>query len=149
VVLDAAVTASRALVGLAARSLADCDEDVTLPQYRLLVVLSTRGPQPAAILAGALGVSAPTATRMCDRLVRKRLVRRQGNPSDRRQVVLGLTTAGQELVQTVTERRRKEIAALLKDVPGERLASLVEAFRLFADAAGEPPRADWAAGWNL
>lgn len=148
-VLDAAITASRALVGLAARSLAACEEDVTLPQYRMLVVLGTRGPQPAATLAGALGVSAPTATRMCDRLVRKRLVERQANPSDRRQVVLGLTDAGQELVQTVTQRRRKEIAALLKDVPSDRLASLVEAFRLFADAAGELPHADWAVGWDL
>jgi DNA-binding MarR family transcriptional regulator len=149
-VLDAAITASRALVGLAARSLADSDEDVTLPQYRMLVVLSTRGPRPAAALAAALGVSAPTATRMCDRLVRKRLVERQANPSDRRQVVLSLTPAGRELVQTVTRRRRSEIAALLKSLPSDGLASLVEGFRLFADAAGElPPEADWAAGWDL
>jgi DNA-binding MarR family transcriptional regulator len=148
-VLDAAITASRALVGLAARSLAECDEDVTLPQYRMLVVLATRGPQPSATLAGALGVSAPTATRMCDRLVRKRLVQRRASRADRRQVVLRLTPTGDELVQTVTKRRRKEMAALLKDVPSDRLASLVEAFRLFADAAGELPQADWAAGWNL
>jgi DNA-binding MarR family transcriptional regulator len=148
-VLDTAVTASRALVGLAARALAACEEDVTLPQYRMLVVLGTRGPQPAATLAAALGVSAPTATRMCDRLVRKHLVERRANPSDRRQVVLSLTNAGHELVHTVTQRRRKAIAALLKDVPSDRLASLVEAFRLFADAAGELPQADWAAGWNL
>jgi DNA-binding MarR family transcriptional regulator len=148
-VLDAAIAASRALIGLAARSLGDGDEDVTLPQYRMLVVLGTRGPQPAATLAAALGVSAPTATRMCDRLVRKRLVERQANPSDRRQVVLGLTDAGQELVETVTQRRRREVAALLKDVPSDRLASLIEAFRLFAAAAGELPQADWAAGWNL
>src|ERR1700739_4980941 len=145
-VLDAAIAASRALVGLAARSLADCDEDVTLPQYRMLVVLGTRGPQPAATLPAALGVSAPTATRMCDRLVRKRLVERRANPSDRRQVVLSLTRAGDELVQTVTRRRREEIGGLLKSLPSDQLAPLVEGFRLFADAAGELPQGHWGAG---
>lgn len=148
-VLDAAIAASRALVGFAARSLAACDEDVTLPQYRMLVVLGTRGPRTASLLAAALGVAAPTATRMCDRLVRKRLVARRTNPRDRRQVLLSLTPAGRELLDMVTERRRKEIAELLERLPERRRASLVEAFRLFAAAAGELAEPDWAAGWEL
>jgi DNA-binding MarR family transcriptional regulator len=148
-VLDAAIAASRALVGLAARSLAEADEEVTLPQYRMLVVLSTRGPRPASLLAAALGVAAPTATRMCDRLVRKGLVAREGNERDRRQVLLRLTRSGQELVEGVTSSRRAEIAALLGEIPRERHASLVEGFRLFAEAAGELAEADWAAGWDL
>lgn len=148
-VLDAAITASRALVGLAARSLAETDEDVTLPQYRMLVVLGTRGPRPVSLLASALGVAAPTATRMCDRLVRKGLIARRSNARDRRQVLLSLTPSGRELLDRVTSRRRAEIAALLRDIPRERHASLVEGFRLFADAAGELAQADWAAGWDL
>ncbi|MHB2001377.1 MAG: MarR family winged helix-turn-helix transcriptional regulator [Solirubrobacteraceae bacterium] len=148
-VLDAAITASRALVGLAARSLAEADEEVTLPQYRMLVVLGTRGPRPASLLAAALGVAAPTATRMCDRLVRKGLITRRGNERDRRQVLLGLTPRGQELLDRVTSSRRAEITALLREIPRERHASLVEGFRLFAEAAGELAEADWAAGWDL
>ena len=42
--VDAFVAASRALVAVAARSLADLSDDITLPQYRALVVLRTRGP---------------------------------------------------------------------------------------------------------
>jgi DNA-binding MarR family transcriptional regulator len=148
-VLDAAITASRALVGLAARSLADCDEDVTLPQFRMLVVLGTRGPRTVSLLAAALDVAAPTATRMCDRLVRKGLVVRRGNARDRRQVVLALSAAGRELLDSVTDRRREELAKQLERLPAQRRASLVEAFRLFAAAAGEPGAADWAAGWDL
>ena len=41
--------ASRALVGVAARSLAGVGEEVTLPQYRMLVLLCSRGPQRARI----------------------------------------------------------------------------------------------------
>lgn len=75
-VVDAVIGASRALLAVAARSLAGVAEDVTLPQYRTLVVLVSRGPQRVADLADALGVLPSTATRMLDRLVAKDLVRR-------------------------------------------------------------------------
>jgi hypothetical protein len=45
-VTDAVLTASRALVGVAARSLAIVDAEVTLPQYRALVVLAPRARAP-------------------------------------------------------------------------------------------------------
>ena len=46
--------ASRVLVAVAVRSLAAVDHDVTLPQYRALVVLASRGPQRPTELADAL-----------------------------------------------------------------------------------------------
>ena len=46
--------ASRVLVAIAARSLAEAGEDVTLTQYRSLVVLASRGPQRVAELAEVL-----------------------------------------------------------------------------------------------
>src|ERR1700755_3132100 len=72
-VVDAVLAASRPLVAVAARSLATVAEDVTLAQYRVLIELAARGPQRVADLATALGVDRSTATRMCDRLLRKRL----------------------------------------------------------------------------
>ena len=47
--VDAVLTASRVLVAIAARSLADAGEEVTLTQYRSLVVLASRGPQGVAV----------------------------------------------------------------------------------------------------
>src|ERR1700753_1331614 len=75
-VVDAVLTASRTLVAVAARSLGAAAEDTTLAQYRALVVLASRGPQRMGDLAEALGVTPSTAGRMCDRLVRKELIRR-------------------------------------------------------------------------
>ena len=72
--VDAVLTASRVLVAIAARSLADAGEQVTLTQYRALVVLASRGPQSMAALAEAVAVTPPTASRLCERLVRKGLV---------------------------------------------------------------------------
>ena len=68
-VVDAVLRASRVLVSVAVRSLAAADHDVTLPQYRALVVLASRGPQRPTELAEALAVHPSTITRLCDRLV--------------------------------------------------------------------------------
>src|SRR5271169_7175019 len=115
--VDAVLGASRALVAVAARSLADLAEDVTLAQYRALVELAARGPQRPADLASALGVDRSTATRMCDRLVRKQLVQRRRISADRRGVRISLTPAGRALVEEVTRRRRIEIAQVLRRMP--------------------------------
>jgi hypothetical protein len=43
--VDTVLAASRALVAVAARSLAAAGDEVTLPQYRALIVLAAAGPQ--------------------------------------------------------------------------------------------------------
>jgi len=133
---------------VAARSLADLGEDVTLPQYRALVVLRTRGSQRAADLAGLLDVTPSTASRMIERLVRKHLVRRVRAKDDRRTVQVHLTDAGHVIVAQVTNRRRGEIERILEQMPSRGRKTLTAALRAFADAAGEAPEQDWALGWD-
>lgn len=146
--VDAFIAASRALVAVAARSLSGLDDDVTLAQYRALVVLWTRGPQRAADLADALEVTPGTASRMVERLVRKGLVGRARSDEDRRTVSLELTDAGREVVAQVTDQRRREIASILEQMPSRGRKALTATLRAFADAAGEAPEQDWALGWG-
>jgi DNA-binding MarR family transcriptional regulator len=148
-VVDAVLSASRVLVAVAARSLADVAEEVTLTQYRTLVVLASRGPQNLAGLAEAVGVTPATATRMCDRLVRKDLVRRRTDRDDRRQLRVALTVKGRSLVDDVTGRRRQEIGRIMSEIPAEQQAVLVQALGRLASAAGEVPEQDWTTGWDL
>jgi DNA-binding MarR family transcriptional regulator len=148
-ILDAVVTASRVLVAMAARSLADVGEEVTLTQYRSLVVLASRGPQGVAALAESVAVTPPTASRLVDRLIRKGLVRRRTDRQDRRQVRIGLTEAGRRLVDLVTERRRQEIAQLLMSIDPEVQRSMAAGLQQLAEAAGEVPEQDWSTGWDL
>ena len=148
-VVDAVLSASRVLVAVAARSLADIAEEVTLTQYRTLVVLASRGPQNLVGLAEAVGVTPATATRMCDRLVKKNLIVRQSEQDDRRQVRLELTKKGLKLVGAVTNRRRREIEAILSTIAPEEQTVLVQALSQFAAAAGEVPEQDWSTGWDL
>jgi DNA-binding MarR family transcriptional regulator len=146
---DAVLTASRVLVAVAARSLATHEGEISLQQYRALVVLAARGPQRPVDLAQALGVDPSTATRLCDRLVQKRLILRRRQGDDRREVRLDLAAAGRRLVDSVTASRRAEIERIIDAVPVEGRQSLVEAFVAFGDAAGELPDTEWQRSWDL
>jgi DNA-binding MarR family transcriptional regulator len=147
-VTDAVLSASRVLVAVAARSLAQLSDDVTLPQYRALVVLASRGPQPTGVLAEQLDISPSTATRLCDRLVRKGLVYRRTSPTSRREVEVGLREGGRRLVRTVTRRRRQAIAKIVGAIPPTHRYALVTVLREFSDAAGEVPEQAWSLGWG-
>ena len=148
-IVDAVLSASRVLVAVAARSLGDVAEEVTLTQYRTLVVLASRGPQSLAELADAVDVTPPTATRMCDRLIKKGLIVRRHERGDRRLIRLTLAKDGRELVNAVTQRRRTEIAHLMEAIPLEQQAALVDSLQRLTAAAGEVPEQDWSTGWDL
>ncbi|GAA0913597.1 hypothetical protein GCM10009557_87270 [Virgisporangium ochraceum] len=145
--VEALLAASRALVGIAARSVADVDPDVTLPQYRALVVLASRGPQKVADIAAELGVAPSTGTRMCDRLIRKDLIRRHRVETDRRVVRLVLTTDGRRLVDRVMRRRRAALSAVVAATAEVWHPAVAPALRAFAEAAGDVPEQDWWLGW--
>ncbi|MFI6345557.1 MarR family winged helix-turn-helix transcriptional regulator [Streptomyces sp. NPDC050560] len=150
-VTRAVLTASRLLVAISARSLAAAEDRVTLPQFRLLVVLATHGPAKLVALADRLGVNPSTAMRMVDRLISSGLADRQVNPANRRETVLRLTDEGRELVDEVTARRRTEIAAVVARVPTKQRATLVEALTAFTEAGGEPLAEDdilYPLGWT-
>jgi DNA-binding MarR family transcriptional regulator len=145
---EAIILASRAMVGIAVRSLSDASQDVTLPQYRTLVVLAEGGPSRLADLASALGVSPSTATRMCDRLVRKGLVTRTRDELDRREVNLAVTQAGRQVVDEVIDGRRREVREMLRSIPTDARGQLLESLQVLAEAAGEPPEMHWSPGWH-
>ena len=147
--VTAVLTASRVLVGVSARSLAEVEETVTVTQFRTLVVLDSRGEINLNSLAEELDVNSSTALRMIDRLLVAGLVTRRENPTNRREVLLGLSGEGAQIVDVVTKSRRAEIARIVTAMPSERRSELIVALHAFADAAGEPqplPAAS-ALGW--
>jgi DNA-binding MarR family transcriptional regulator len=136
--VDAVMRASRALVGIAAASIADVVDIVTVPQLRVLVMVATRGPLNLAAVAAGLDVSASNASRICDRLLKAGLLDRRDLPSDRRHITLTLTEAGQALVDKVLDHRRSAVERVLRDMSAHDRKQLAEALDLFATAAGEP-----------
>jgi DNA-binding MarR family transcriptional regulator len=132
---------------VAARSLADVD-DVTLAQFRALVLIGSRPRTTVSDLAGALSVHSTSATRLCDRLVRKRLIGRREAAGDRRETDLYLTAAGRRLVDRVTRRRREALAAIAARMDPGQAAAAIDALEAFADAAEESVAEADLFGWQ-
>lgn len=131
---------------MAARSL-EGESDVSLTQYRTLVVLASQSPLTLVGLASELGVTPATASRMCDRLVRKRFIRRYGDREDRRVIRIELTVRGRSLVTRVMERRRENIREIVGRTSLADQRHLVEALQAFAAAHGELSLSVSPPGW--
>lgn len=147
-VVDALMAASRALVSVAARSIAAVDESLSLPQFRALVVLATRGAATVGALADELNVHSSTITRLSDRLVARALVSRVAAETNRREVVVELTPAGKRIVAKVMQRRRDAIAEIVAAVPGAQRQAMVAALLTFSQAAGGATDQAWMHGWG-
>ncbi|MGT2425041.1 MarR family winged helix-turn-helix transcriptional regulator [Amnibacterium kyonggiense] len=138
----AALRASRAMLGIVARSVAPALEQVSLPHFRVLVLLESAGPMRVGALAQRLGVVASTFSRSLDRLEAGGWVRRAASEESRRERIVTITGAGEELVRTVSAARAAELDRILREVAAEDRTALEHAFGSFADAAGEPALGD-------
>ena len=138
-VVSELLTASRLLVAIAARSLAAVEESLTLPQYRMLVVLDAQGPVSLARMAELLDVNPSTALRMVERLSMAGMVEKIRNPKNRREVLLRPTPSGWQVVRQVNENRRKQLASIVEALDEQSRGDLITALRKFTEAGGEPP----------
>ena len=112
-ITDSLLTASRLLVAISVRSIAQVDDTITIPQFRTLVILSNRGPVNLATLATLLGVQPSATGRMVDRLVGAGMIDRLPHPTSRRELLAALTKRGRDVVAKVTANRRIEIARIV------------------------------------
>ena len=118
--------------------MAGIDDGVTVPQFRVLVMVYSRGPLNLGAVAAGLDVNPSNASRTCDRLIKAGLLDRRESDLDRRHVTLTLTLAGRRLVERVTRQRRNAVAAVMGKMPAAQRQNLSAALAAFADAAGEP-----------
>lgn len=140
---DALITVSRALVGIAVRSINSAPVEVTLVQHRLLVLLATGGDQTVGALAGQLDVNASNASRLCDRLQKLGLVTRDRSVNDGRAVDVSLTTAGRDLLEAVRSHRRHEVQRVLRRMSHTDVDAAIVALAAFSEAADEAGEAQW------
>ena len=146
--IDAMMLAARALIGIAAQSVAEVEDQVTLPQLRVLVLIESRGTLNLNRLAEAMGVHPSNATRACDRLVATGLLLRRESTTDRRNLVLELTDRGKDLVDSVIAHRRSAVEDVLSRVPERHRRRLKTSMSAFANGAGESFTEDaWKLGW--
>lgn len=131
------LTASRALLGMSLRSVAAAPVPLTVPQHRLLVLVSSKGPRRIGTLAEDLGVNQSNASRLVARLVDQGLVERITDPADGRVSLVKVTAAARRVLDVVTEHRMRELRAVVAAMPPQSWGLAVQVLREFNAAAGE------------
>src|SRR4051794_27615112 len=133
--VESFMAATKVITAAVAHSLAAVDADVSMPQLRVLVMISSRGPMNLSSVAEGLGVNASNASRTCDRLVGLGLLGRREDERDRRHLVLSMTRSGEQLVDKVIRHRRAVFHQVVSGMPADDQAKLATALASFVDAA--------------
>lgn len=126
---------TRALVGVTMRSVEALGDEVSMPQFRMLLVLSGLGRVPSSRVAAEMGSSASSVTRLGDKLVAAGLIARGADPHNRSVVTVEVTPAGVELVARVVAHRHELLAEVLGQLAPADRAATVRASRQFARLA--------------
>jgi DNA-binding MarR family transcriptional regulator len=113
--------------------------DLTLAQLSILVTLLDKGPIRMTDLAAHERVRTPTTTVAIRRLEKVGLVKRSRDPSDLRAVLVDITPRGRAVHGESLANRRAALAAMLSQLSGSELNSLMTALApLERLASGDP-----------
>lgn len=103
---------------------------LSVPQFRVLAYLRRHDGVSFSAVAAHLGVTRATVSAMVDGLVRKGLVDRVVDCTERRRSVLTLTDAGSALFESALAATRRRLAEALSSFSPRQIAQLAGAMRL-------------------
>lgn len=111
--------------------------DLTYNQYKTLLTIADRDTCSLGDLARELDVAMSSASQMVDRLVGQRLVHREQDVGNRRQVVIHLTPQGEALIVELQQGILMGFEKVLAGLPDEEQEQLVRAFETIARILGK------------
>jgi len=118
---------------------------ISVPQFRVLTFLNRTNGASLSAVADRVGLSLPAMSRLINGLVERGLVRREESESDRRFVVLRLTTEGRDLVHTARAGAQSRLAETLDALSPTQRAQVAQAMVLLRslflprESAARPP----------
>jgi|tagenome__1003787_1003787.scaffolds.fasta_scaffold20981111_3 DNA-binding MarR family transcriptional regulator len=108
-------------------------------QLRALTALRRLPGANLALLAGEMGVTVSTTSRLVDRLVGADWVHRAPSANNRREISLALTASGLRLLRRYDERRVDLLRECLDRLPAERRGAVLGALAELAQVTPARP----------
>lgn len=108
---------------------------VSSSQLKVLFVLEDEDGVNLRDVTERLGSTAPSTSRLCDRLEAVGFASRTPSPSSRRELRLWLTDEGRSFLQDLRGRREKELHTVISRMPPGKQAMLLEGLTSFRAAA--------------
>jgi DNA-binding MarR family transcriptional regulator len=121
------------------------DGPISPSQLRALLAIEAHEGINLRLLSEVLGSSAPSVSRLCDRLGALGLVERSQSASSRREVELRLSPRGHAAVSELRDYRVRELNAVLQTMEPSGIADLARGLRAFREAAARVGRAQGGA----
>lgn len=113
--------------------------ELSLPQLFLLLTLHERGTLTVSALAELLGVTAPSASTLIDRMEERGLLARERDVDDRRVVHVSITEAGHSLLDEMVGMKRDRVRQVLSRMNMKELQHVVGAVEALRRVLGEAP----------
>ncbi len=119
--------------------------ELTLPQYRMLSVLTAANPSTASRVAWMLSVKPATVTAVIAGLVNGGYVRREPDPTDRRKVTHTVTYDGRRLLDAGNTEIRASLGRLAGFLDPDQAEQAMAGLLLWTEALSRSKQAELAA----
>ncbi len=118
------------------RSMRSARKGLSMPQFRAMVMIANRPEISLSCVADHLALSLPTTSRIVTGLVNKGLLKRCDSKSDRRKMVLGITSRGQAVLSGAWSAAQESMAAELKKFTPKQRAVVSDAMQIVKQMFG-------------
>ncbi len=116
-------------------------KDLSVPQFRTLGFVHRKPGASVSDVAKHIGLALPSASKLIDGLVVRKLIHRSGHAGDRRRVNLELTARGCTVWQLARASAQASLAARLSPLDEDEQATITHAMHiLYPLFAHEEPR---------
>ena len=102
--------------------------DLTLAQYRVLMLVKHRGAMSINDLRNQLSIAQSTASEMVDRMVQQNLLARKKDPKDRRITLFKLSKKAEKILERRKDMMEDGYRKVLEPLSDNEQIELVEAF---------------------
>lgn len=106
---------------------------LSISQYRSLMFLYRYPGSSLSKLADYLGVTRPTASAICERLVQEKFVDRKEHPNERRAVVLNLTETGRTRLEEIRAITCSNISPMFEDLSEDQMEIVLAGLALLRE----------------
>lgn len=109
------------------------DDSLSMSQFKMLHILSSRGEQKTYCLAEVLGLTSGAITAIADRLVERGFIERERSEEDRRVVHLRITEQGEKKLEAMLGQQDSLISTFFEGLPQEDIAHLKRIFTVMLE----------------
>ena len=108
--------------------------NVSHAQCHTILALGEQGRTTIGELAKSMGLDKSTLSRTIDSLVKKKLVDRVPNPSDRRYTLISLTKGGESTCKQINSTNDAYFERIFKAIPKGEHDKIIQSFELLVEA---------------